>query len=202
MFKKILTLLAVLVLVLSLAACGKDPKQAEPLPSVTQSESAEPAQPEQTPSVSQPDETAEPEPSEPAPDPIETEIPPTPDPEPGIPAPDVWPKDIPTPVNGEILFGGWAPDRSFYTADIAYKQEDIDAYGKRLESFGFARQEEHKYSEDWPDATVYSNGRWDVLVAEENKTFDYSYVNFFPLFDAVADGYDGQPEGWPDTGGF
>jgi hypothetical protein len=33
-------------------------------------------------------------------------------------------------------------------------------------------------------------------------TIDYSYVNFFPLFDVVEDGYDGQPEGWPETGDF
>ena len=122
--------------------------------------------------------------------------------EPGQPAPDGWPKDIPTPVNGEILGGGWSPERSFYTTDIIYKQTDIDAYGERLEAFGFEKQTNHEYGEAWSDATVYSNGQWDVLVAEENDTFEYSYVNFIPLFDAVADGYDGQPEGWPETGGF
>ena len=136
------------------------------------------------------------------PEPSETEKPPTPDPEPGVPAPDVWPKDIPTPVNGEILGCGWAFEKSFCTTDIIYKQADIDAYGKRLESFGFAKQTEHEYGKDWPDAIVYSNGRWDVIVAEENDTFDYSYVNFYPLFDVVKDGYDGQPEGWPDAGDF
>jgi len=57
-------------------------------------------------------------------------------------------------------------------------------------------------AEDWPDATVYSNGRWDVIVAEENDVFEYSYVNFYPLFDVVKEGYDGQPEGWPDAGDF
>lgn len=132
----------------------------------------------------------------------EAEKPLTPDPEPGIPAPDGWPKEIPTPVNGEIGPNGWAPDRSFYTTDIKYKQADIDAYGKRLESYGFKLQTEHDYKDDWPDATVYSDGRWDITVAEENDTFDYSYVNFFPLFDVVEDGYDGQPEGWPDAGFF
>ena len=30
----------------------------------------------------------------------------------------------------------------------------------------------------------------------------YSYVNFYPLFDVVKEGYDGQPEGWPDAGDF
>ena len=185
-FKKVLTILAVLALVLSLVACGKDPKQPDPAPSVSQSDNG----------------SEEPEQSEPAPKPSESEKPPTPDPEPGVPAPDVWPKDIPTPVNGEILGCGWAPDRSFYTTDIVYKQADIDAYGKRLESFGFELQKDHKYGEDWPDATVYSDGRWDVIVAEENETFEYSYVNFYPLFDVVTDGYDGQPEGWPETGDF
>lgn len=208
MFKKILTFLAVLALVLSLAACSKDKKEPEPLPSDSQSidegeqpeESVKPEQPE--PSVTQPKESAEPEQSETEPEPSETEAPPTPDPEPGVAAPDIWPKDIPTPVNGEIKGCGWAPDKSFCTTDIVYKQADIDAYGKRLESFGFEKQEEHKYGEEWPDATVYSNGRWDVIVAQENETFDYSYVNFYPLFDVVTEGYDGQPEGWPDAGDF
>ncbi len=181
MFKKILIFLAVLALVFSLAACGKDTQQPEPSPPASQSVDES----------EQPDESAEPEQNEP-----------TPDPEPGVPAPNGWPKDIPTPVNGEILGGGWAPDRSFYTTDIVYKQADIDAYGKRLESVGFEKQAEHEYGKDWPGATVYTNGRWDVIVAEENETFDYSYVNFYPLFDAAADGYDGQPEGWPETGGF
>ncbi|MGI6508372.1 MAG: hypothetical protein ACOX4A_08345 [Saccharofermentanales bacterium] len=188
MFKKILTLLAVLALVLSLAACGENSKKPEPSPSVNGSE--------------QPAESTKPDQSEPAPEPSDTEKPPTPDPEPGVPAPDNWPKDIPTPATGEIMGCGWAHDKSFCTTDIVYKQADIDAYGKRLESFGFKKQTEHKYGEDWPDANVYSNGRWDVIVAEENQTFEYSYVNFYPLFDVVADGYDGQPEGWPDAGNF
>ncbi|HHU53603.1 MAG TPA: hypothetical protein GXZ43_05960 [Clostridiaceae bacterium] len=212
MFKKILTFLTILALVLSFAACGKDSKESETSPSVSESvkenKKAEQSEPESEPSVSQsanesakPDESAKAEQSEPEPEPSETEQPPAPDPEPGVPAPDVWPKDVPTPVNGEILGGGWI-QRIFYTADIVYKQADIDAYGKRLESFGFAKQEEHEYGEDWPDATVYSNGQWDVIVAEENEVFDYSYVNVYPLFDVVTDGYDGQPEGWPDTGDF
>jgi len=212
MFKKILIFLAVLALVLSVAACGKDSKQPEQSPTVSQSvkesKKAEKSEPEQSPTVSQSaneskesEESTKPEQSETEPKPSETEKLPVPDPEPGVPAPDVWPKDIPTPVNGEILGGGWI-QRIFYTADIVYKQTDIDAYGKRLESFGFAKQEEHEYGKDWPDATVYSNGRWDVIVAEENETFDYSYVNFYPLFDVVTDGYDGQPEGWPDAGDF
>lgn len=180
MLKKILTFLTVLVLVLSLVACDKDPKQ--PAPSQSAIESAKPEQSE--------------------PDPVDSEKPPAPDPEPGMPAPAGWPKDIPTPVNGEIVAGGWAPDRSFYTTDIVYKQTDIDAYGERLESFGFMKQAEHKYGDAWPDATVYSDGHWDVLVAKENDTFDYSYVNFYPLFDAAKDGYAGQPEGWPETGDF
>ncbi|MGI6578632.1 MAG: hypothetical protein ACOX3H_00070 [Saccharofermentanales bacterium] len=225
MFKKILTFLTILALVLSLAACSKDSKESETSPSVSESakenkkaeqsepeksesEKSEPEKSEPSPSVSQPadesekpDESAKAEQSEPESEPGKTEQPPAPDPEPGVPAPDVWPKDIPTPVNGEILGGGWI-QRIFYTADIVYKQADIDAYGERLESFGFARQEEHEYGEDWPDATVYSNGHWDVIVAEENEVFDYSYVNFYPLFDVVTDGYEGQPEGWPDTGDF
>jgi hypothetical protein len=192
MFKKILTFLVVLALVFSLVACS-DPKQPETSPSVSQSVNN---------GEKKPDKSTEPKQSEPAPEPSETQKPLTPDPEPGIPAPDGWPKDIPTPTDGEIIGGGWAPDKSFYTTDIIYKQADIDAYGERLESYGFGKQAQHKYGEDWPDATVYSNGRWDVIVAEENETFDYSYVNFYPLFDVVADGYDGQPEGWPDTGGF
>lgn len=197
MFKKILILLAVIALVLSLAACSKkDTKQTESSPPVTQpDENAEPEQTEPSPLVTEPDESAEPEPSD-------TEAPLTPDPEPGVAAPDNWPLDVPTPVNGEIMACGWAHDKSFCTTDIAYKQADIDAYGKRLESFGFVKQEEHKYGTDWPDATVYSNGRWDVIVAEENDVFDYSYVNFYPLFDVVTEGYDGQPEGWPDGGDF
>lgn len=152
------------------------------------------SEPESDPSVSQPaNESEKPDESEkpnesvkqaqsdPEPEPSETEQPPTPDPEPGVPAPDVWPKDIPTPVNGEIMGCGWAFEKSFCTTDIVYKQVDIDAYGKRLESFGFVKQDEHNYGEDWPDTTVYSNGLWDVIVAEENETFDYSYVNFYPL---------------------
>ncbi|NLJ70843.1 MAG: hypothetical protein GX328_05205 [Clostridiaceae bacterium] len=210
MFKKFLTFLAVLALILSLAACGgKDSKQDEQSTTASQSakesKKAEQSEPEPEPSVSEsveeskkPEESAKPEESES--EPSETE-PPVPDPEPGIPAPEGWAKDVPTPVNGEILGGGWI-QRIFYTADIVYKQADIDAYGKRLESFGFAKQEEHEYGEDWPDATVYSNGQWDVLVAEENDVFDYSYVNFYPLFDVVTEGYDGQPEGWPDAGDF
>lgn len=201
MLKKILTLLAILALLLSLIACGKkDSEQPEPSLSASQSVN-ESEQPDDTVA---PDESTEPEQSEsdPEPEPSETEKPITPDPEPGVPAPDIWPKDIPTPVNGEIKGCGWAPDKSFCTTDIAYKQADIDAYGKRLESFGFVKQEEHKYGTDWPDATVYSNGRWDVIVAEENDVFDYSYVNFYPLFDVVTEGYDGQPEGWPDGGDF
>ena len=148
------------------------------------------------------DGSKEPDQSEPKPEPSESEKQPKPDPEPGIPAPVGWPKDIPTPASGEIMVGGWAPDRSFYTTDIVYKQADIDAYGERLESYGFKKQNNHKYGQDWPDATVYSDGRWDVIVAEENDVFDYSYVNFYPLFDVVKDGYDGQPEGWPETGDF
>lgn len=200
MSKRILILLVVMALVLSLAACSKkDTKQTEPEPPVTQpDENADPEQTEPEPLVTEPDESTEPEQTEPS----DTEAPLTPDPEPGVAAPDNWPLDVPTPVNGEIMGCGWAPDKSFCTTDIAYKQADIDAYGKRLESFGFVKQEEHKYGTDWPDATVYSNGRWDVIVAEENDVFDYSYVNFYPLFDVVTEGYDGQPEGWPDGGDF
>ncbi len=183
MFKRILILLVALALVISLVACDKkDSKQSEPPPSVNGSENTEQ--------------------SEPTPEPSDSEQPPTPDPEPGVPAPERWPKEVPTPVNGEILGTGWAPDKSFCTTDIRYKQADIDAYGARLESFGFKKQTEHTYGEMWPDGTVYSNGRWDVIVAKENETFDYSYVNFYPLFDVVKDGYDGQPEGWPETGNF
>lgn len=201
MLKKILTLLAILALLLSLIACGKkDSEQPEPSLSASQSVN-ESEQPDDTVA---PDESTEPEQSEsePEPEPSETEKPITPDPEPGVPAPDIWPKDIPTPVNGEIKGCGWAPDKSFCTTDIVYKQADIDAYGKRLESFGFAKQAEHKYGKEWPDATVYSDGRWDVIVAEESKVFEYTYVNFYPLFDVVAEGYEGQPEGWPDAGNF
>lgn len=132
----------------------------------------------------------------------ETEKPLTPDPEPGVSVPENWPLEVPSPVTGEVLVCGWAPDRSFCTTDIVYKQADIDAYGKRLESYGFERQEKHEYGEDWPDALVYSNGRWDVIVAEENETFGYTYVNFYPLFDVVKEGYEGQPEGWPEEGDF
>ena len=182
MFKKILTILTILALVLTLVvACDKDPEQPKPLPSV--------------------DGSKEPDQSEPKPEPSESEKPQVPDPEPGVPAPEGWPKDIPTPVSGEILGGGWI-QRIFYTTDIVYKQADIDAYGDRLESYGFKKQKDHKYGKDWPDAQVYSNGQWDVIVAEENDVFDYSYVNFYPLFDVVEDGYDGQPEGWPETGDF
>lgn len=188
MFKKILTFLAILGLVLSLVACDKDPKKPEPPQSVKESE--------------QPVESAKPEKSDPSPEPSETEKPLEPDLGPGVPAPENWPKEVPTPVTGEILGCGWAPDKSFCTTDIVYKQEDIDAYGERLDSFGFKKQTDHKYGKDWPDATVYSNGRWDVIVAEENDVFEYSYVNFYPLFDVVNEGYDGQPEGWPDAGDF
>jgi hypothetical protein len=129
MFKKILTILTILALVLTLVvACDKDPEQPKPLPSV--------------------DGSKEPDQSEPKPEPSESEKQPKPDPEPGIPAPVGWPKDIPTPASGEIMVGGWAPDRSFYTTDIVYKQADIDAYGERLESYGFKKQNNHKYGQD------------------------------------------------------
>ncbi|MGI6315217.1 MAG: hypothetical protein ACOX17_00850 [Christensenellales bacterium] len=201
MLKKILISLIALALLFSLAACGKDGEPEAILSELQGVEGeAENALPEEE---AQPEEEAELEESEPEPEPEPTEEPlPTPDPEPGIPAPAGWPEDIPTPATGEILGGGWAPDRSFYTTDIVYKQADIDAYGRRLESYGFLRQEEHDYGNMWPDATVYSNGQWDVLVAEENDTFEYSYVNFYPLFDAATEGYAGQPEGWPEEGGF
>ena len=100
MFKKILTFLAILALVLTLIACDKDPEQPKPLPSV--------------------DGSAEPGKTEPKPEPSESEKPQVPDPEPGVPAPEGWPKDIPTPVSGEILGGGWI-QRIFYTTDIVYK---------------------------------------------------------------------------------
>jgi hypothetical protein len=122
--------------------------------------------------------------------------------EPGIEVPVNWPLEVPSPMTGEVLGCGWSNDKSFCTTDIVYKQEDIDSYGKRLEKAGFKCQEEHKYGEMWPDAKVYSNGKWDVLVAQENDTFDYSYVNFYPLFDVVNEGYEGQPEGWPESGNF
>ncbi|MDI9470830.1 MAG: hypothetical protein QM296_11605 [Bacillota bacterium] len=150
--------------------------------------------------TTKPVETTKPERTEPKV--TETEKPLTPDPEPGVPVPENWPLEVPSPVTGEVLACGWAPDRSFCTTDIVYKQADIDAYGKRLESYGFERQEKHEYGEDWPDALVYSNGRWDVIVAEENETFEYTYVNFYPLFDVVKEGYEGQPEGWPEAGDF
>ncbi|MGI6072730.1 MAG: lipoprotein [Lachnospiraceae bacterium] len=173
MFKKILVVLVALSFIFSLAACCNGEKQPDPSQPASQSESAEPEQ-----SV------------------------PAPDTEQGVPAPDGWPKDIPTPVKGEIVAGGWI-ESFFYTTDIIYEQEDIDAYCKRLESFGFAKQEEHEYGEDWPDAiAVYSNGHWDVIVAGKNEVFNYSYVNFYPLFNAIGDGYNGQPEGWPDAGEF
>ena len=192
MFKKITAFLVVLVLALSLVACADSPKQNEPPPSDSRTvdESKKPKQDE-----------PEPTPSDTKPAPSETEKQLTPDPEPGIPAPEGWPEEIPTPVTGEIMGVGWAPDKSFCTTDIVYKQTDIDAYRKRLESYGFAKQTEHKYAKDWPDAEVYSNGRWDVIVADANDVFDYTYANFYPLFDVVADGYDGQPKGWPEEGG-
>ncbi len=193
--EKILISLIALALVFSLAACGKD-GETEPVLSEPQGVEgeAENALPEEE---AQPEEEAEPEP-EPTEEPL-----PTPDPEPGIPAPAGWPEDIPTPTTGDILGGVWGMDRSdsiFYTTDIA---SDIDAYCRRLESYGFLRQEEHDYGEMWPDVKVYSNGRWDVMLPEESDTFNYSYVtyfNFYPLFDAVTEGYAGQPEDWPEEG--
>lgn len=38
--------------------------------------------------------------------------------------------------------------------------------------------------------------------SQENDTFDYSYANFYPLFDVVNKGYEWQPEGWLESRNF
>ncbi len=101
--------------------------------------------------------------------------------EPGIQAPEGWPEDVPTPMEGEFLWGDWAPDQSFYTVDIRYMQAEIDAYAERLQDAGFGKKDTDKYKDIYGDAGVYANDKWEIVLGDEGVNGDYTYMSLYPI---------------------
>ena len=100
---------------------------------------------------------------------------------PGIQGPEGWPEDVPTPLTGEFLWGDWAPDWSFYTVDIRYAQDEVDAYAERLQDAGFSKIDTDKYEDIYGDAGVYANDKWEIVLGDEGVNGDYTYMSFYPV---------------------
>jgi len=84
---------------------------------------------------------------------------------PGIEGPEGWPEDIPTPMTGEFFEGVWEDDMRFFMVDIAYTQDDINAYAERLQEAGFQLIEVSP--DDDGVAFILTNDKWRIVLGEE-----------------------------------
>ncbi len=97
---------------------------------------------------------------------------------PGIEGPEDWPEDIPTPMTGEILKDGWYDDMRTYMVDIAYTQDDINAYAERLQEAGFRITET---SPEFMVAFILTNDKWLIEMGDEGMFGDCTFIAITPI---------------------
>ncbi|MGI6315220.1 MAG: hypothetical protein ACOX17_00865 [Christensenellales bacterium] len=97
---------------------------------------------------------------------------------PGIEGPEDWPEDIPTPMAGEILEAGWYDDMRNYMVDIAYTQDDINAYAERLQEAGFQLIEA---SPEFMVAYILANDKWLIEMGDEGMFGDCTFIAITPI---------------------
>ena len=97
---------------------------------------------------------------------------------PGIEGPEDWPEDIPTPMTGEFFEGVWEDDMRFFMVDIAYTQDDINAYAERLQEAGFQLIEA---SPEFMVAYILANDKWLIEMGDEGMFGDCTFIAITPI---------------------